>query len=389
MPSDFNATLNADASRAKFEEMRRLHPDVCGSMTIEQLAYGFVLVANEAMSRPIRNLTQSRGFDVSQHTLACFGGAGGQHCCAIAASLGMRRIFIHRYSGILSAYGMSLANVVHEAQEPISRNLLVNGALDPYFSQRLSELAKGVVQHLRKQGFDSKSIVAEEYLNLRYAGTDQAVMTLNNADGFEHSFVSSYQREYGFILDRPIIVDDIRVRGIANCVSRDRARIAKCDPHSTAPEADEFVICSFESGVDQDGRRQVGEQQTPLYSLEKLLAGHVINGPAIIIDKTSTIVVDPNCIATISDFGDVEIIIQRSAERQYSSSVCDPVLLSIFSHRFMGIAEQMGRTLQRTAISTNIKERLGTYCVALSCFYAHVNFCGQTSLVPYSGPMEV
>ncbi|KAK7879405.1 hypothetical protein WMY93_030741 [Mugilogobius chulae] len=191
-------------------------------MSVEEVAMGFIRVANEAMCRPIRALTQAKGHDTSQHVLACFGGAGGQHACAIARALGMKSVFIHKYSGVLSAYGLALADVVEEVQEPCS--LKYEEECYPELNRRVDCLSKRCTDTLCARGFKSGQITTEVFLHLRYEGTDCALMV--TADGFPPSsqsckagdfrsaFTKRYLKEFGFtIAGRPIVVDDIRVRG--------------------------------------------------------------------------------------------------------------------------------------------------------------------------------
>ncbi|XP_023215143.1 5-oxoprolinase-like [Centruroides sculpturatus] len=327
------------------------------SMSVEEVAMGFINVANEAMCRPIRALTQGKGYDTSQHILACFGGAGGQHACAIARSLGMSTVFIHRYAGILSAYGMALADVVHEAQEPCA--LVYNSDSYQIICQRIDSLVNQCKNELKKQGFDESSIITEPFLHMRYERTDCALMctsidyqsdhdTYKYGD-FKAAFIGNYKREFGFIIpDRPIIVDDIRVRGIGQT----HIDIAKSIPQSTEQAKIEMITkCYFEDGY----------HDTPVYLLQNLFYGHCLKGPCIIIEANCTILVEPDCEAYITEKGDVKIKIMSSVRRKIGTEL-DTIQLSIFSHRFMSIAEQMGRILQRTSISTNIKERLDFSC---------------------------
>ncbi|CAB1341068.1 unnamed protein product [Coregonus sp. 'balchen'] len=265
-------------------------------MSMEEVAMGFIRVANEAMCRPIRALTQAKGHDTSQHVLACFGGAGGQHACAIARALGMKTVFIHKYSGVLSAYGLALADVVEEVQEP-------------------------------------------------------------------------YLKEFGFTIpDRPIMVDDVRVRGSGKSGIKS---VTNTKMGSGFPKATTITKCYFEDGY----------LDTSVYLWEELPCDHNIPGPAIIIDKNSTILVEPSCVAHLTEGGDVCIAVGSDPHCLLGTEL-NTVQLSIFSHRFMSIAgqlvpreevlkegnrkekedEQMGRVLQRTSISTNIKERLDFSC---------------------------
>ncbi|KAK9799317.1 hypothetical protein WJX73_000073 [Symbiochloris irregularis] len=319
----------------------------------DEVAMGFIRVANETMARPIRALTQMRGYDVAQHVLACFGGAGGQHACAIARSLGMRTIFVHHYSGILSAVGIGLADVVVEEQEPAAEAL--QGKASQGLTKKLSQLQEAATKKLKQQGFRDDQIGVERYLNLRYDGTDVAVMTLCPENGNPaKEFEDAYKREYGFVLeDRSIQVDDVRIRATGRGVPLpDPGKITSKPGPLPKPVATNKAY--FEDG---------GRQDTPAYRLSTLKPGHDIKGPAIILDDISTVVLEPGCTAHITPNGDVRIDVKAAdGDKDLNADTCDPIQLAIFSHRFMGIAEQMGRVLQRTSISVNIKERLDFSC---------------------------
>lgn len=184
-------------------------------MTPEEVAHGFIDVANESMCRPIRALTEARGFETAQHNLATFGGAGGQHACEIAAKLGIRRVVMHKYSSILSAYGMALAEVVQEAREPSSETLGEDALVR--LEEKFSLLRQRASDGLLAQGITTSSIVHEEYLNLRYHGTDTNFMILRPADGdWLSALEKEHYRELSFTFPRSrrVLVDDVRVRGI-------------------------------------------------------------------------------------------------------------------------------------------------------------------------------
>ncbi|XP_053913707.1 5-oxoprolinase isoform X2 [Cuculus canorus] len=326
-------------------------------LTVEEVAMGFIRVANEAMCRPIRALTEARGHATSDHVLACFGGAGGQHACAIARALGISRVFIHRHSGVLSALGLALADVVQELQVPCA--LRYESQSFAALDERFEELELRCRRALEDNGFRGSGVRTERFLHLRYAGTDCALMVsakgfpstdASCASGdFRSAFTARYVTEFGFsIPDRPILVDDVRVRAVGSSgVSCDARRTPTGRP--LRPEM--VTPCYFDNGF----------METPVFLLENLESDHTIDGPAIVIDTNSTIVVEPGCRATITDFGDIIIAVGSGTPRPLSPQL-DAVHLSIFSHRFMSIAEQMGRILQRTAISTNIKERLDFSC---------------------------
>ncbi|KAJ1657454.1 hypothetical protein IWQ61_003145 [Dispira simplex] len=410
--------LDLETSQALFRELTdqingfRCTQDFASApLTVDQVAYGFIKVANETMSRPIRALTEARGYDSSHHILSCFGGAGGQHACAIARSLGITKVLIHRYSSILSAYGLSLADVVHEVQRPCSLTLTRGGDMPSSLRQNMEDLTAQCRAELQRQGFSEENIQLETLLNLRYQGTDSAIMTaVDRWDAGEtsrtiHSFESNYQREFGFSFpERAIIVDDIRIRGVG------RQSTAHDDPtpykelqrlfrqhvsssflaedtrESRAGKIDRMVSVYFEEG----------RLDTPVLLLSRLTPGDTILGPAVIVDSTFTAVVEPgwqvvvtsqHLVMTVPDKGlqtptletmqltqptETSRTDQGLCPEPHANPVdpmantktipCDPIQLAVFSHRFMSIAEQMGRTLQKTAISTNIKERLDFSC---------------------------
>ncbi|CAN1275191.1 5-oxoprolinase 1 [Linum perenne] len=354
--------LDIEATRKQFGELaeqinsyRKSQDSSAKDMSVEEIALGFINVANETMCRPIRQLTEMKGHETRNHALACFGGAGPQHACAIARSLGMKEVLVHRFCGILSAYGMGLADVVEEAQEPYSAVYGPDSVSEA--ARRESMLLKQIKQKLQEQGFREENITTETYLNLRYEGTDTAIMVkrIVNEDGsvseYDVEFVKLFQQEYGFKLqNRNILVCDVRVRGIGvTNILKPQVQ----EPASGTPKI--------------EGQYQVyfgeGWHQTPLFRLENLGSGQVIPGPAIIMNGNSTVIVEPKCKAMITKYGNIRIEIESSVGTvKIAEKVADVVQLSIFNHRFMGIAEQMGRTLQRTSISTNIKERLDFSC---------------------------
>jgi 5-oxoprolinase (ATP-hydrolysing) len=387
-PSIFGETedqpLDLEGTVRAFEDLtHQINSDMKDqNYSTDEVAFGFLRVANEAMARPIRNLTTMKGYDVTKHVLSCFGGAGPQHCCAIAKSLGMRKIVVHKHSGILSAYGLSLSDIVEERQEPFSGHELSPESFS-VIKGRLSCLLESAMTALLKQGFVQDLITHTCFLNCRYTGTDTAIMTpisLNSsrvsdvelAEDIQQciaSFISSYKREYGFeLLDRKILVDDIRIRAVGHNIDS----VTLTSPTTgtlrtnclSLPQPHSSSLVYFEGG----------RINTPVFLLKQFTSGEFsegdyfeVHGPAIIIQDVATVVVEPECVAHVSPIGNIEITVHSSGVRSISSTVMDPIYLSIFSHRFMGIAEQMGRTLQRTSISVNIKERLDFSCALFDC----------------------
>ncbi|XP_067628315.1 5-oxoprolinase [Eurosta solidaginis] len=365
--SNENEALEFAVTKEKFEELRKVINEYLNNgggggdmkkLSIEDIALGFIRVANEAMCRPIRALTQARGLDTSQHVLACFGGAGGQHACSIARELGISKVLVHKYAGVLSAYGMALADVVQETQEPCGLEFSSENAT--FFKTRLDALAAQCSTSLKAQGYSK--IELEPFLHLRYDGTDCALMcspsnTASKDDAllacygdFIATFLQRYRTEFGFVLqNRAIVVDDIRVRGLGKNITPPEVEIANAA--AATPNAEGSTSIFFEQGA----------YESPIYLTKNLLAGSKIVGPAILIDQLSTILVEPECVAEVTSYGDLVINVS-SSNRTVVDCKLDTIQLSIFSHRFMSIAEQMGRVLQRTSISTNIKERLDFSC---------------------------
>ncbi|AED94237.1 5-oxoprolinase [Arabidopsis thaliana] len=358
--------LDVAATREAFEKLagqiniyRKSQDPSAKDMSVEEIAMGFVSVANETMCRPIRQLTEMKGHETKNHALACFGGAGPQHACAIARSLGMKEVLVHRYCGILSAYGMGLADVIEDAQEPYSA---VYGpeSLSEVF-RRETVLLREVREKLQEQGFGDGNISTETYLNLRYDGTDTAIMVKGKKTGdgsaFDYAaeFLKLFEQEYGFKLqNRNLLICDVRVRGIG-VTSILKPRAVEAAP--VTPKVERHYKVYFEGGW----------HDTPLFKLENLGFGHEILGPAIIMNGNSTVIVEPQCKAIITKYGNIKIEVEPATSSvKLAENVADVVQLSIFNHRFMGIAEQMGRTLQRTSISTNIKERLDFSCALFS-----------------------
>ncbi|KAI9932480.1 hypothetical protein ASPWEDRAFT_55596 [Aspergillus wentii DTO 134E9] len=331
--------------------------------TPEEVALGFLKVADESMSRPIRNLTEARGFETASHHLACFGGAGGQHACSVAAVLGISRIVIHKYSSVLSAYGLALAEVVKESQEPISANYADSHSS---LEKRFDDITAAATADMGTQGFAEDQVRHELYLNMRYEGSDTSLMILKPEDSsdFLEQFRARHFREFNFNSERPVLVDDIRVRTTASSKVRTeksplvQLREATLKDVSTAPAS---ITKAYFDG-------QSSRIDTPVYLLDNLDKNTRVQGPAVIIDKTQTIVVVPDSVASVLETCIViDLKDAKSSKTDPAvSSEIDPIRLTIFGHRFMSIAEQMGRTLQKTSVSTNIKERLDFSCALFS-----------------------
>ncbi|ODM93006.1 5-oxoprolinase [Orchesella cincta] len=348
-----DSELNATKTLEKFKQLRSkinafneahgLEP-----LNVEEIALGFIRVANETMARPIRNITQGKGFDPSTHMLACFGGAGGQHACAIAKSLGIKLVSVPRYAGILSAVGIFLADVVIEENEPVG--LLITddnySRTNELVEHRFKVICEELGAKLKSEGNYSE-LKFEKYLNIRYSGTDCALMVKDSPPlkNFTARFVDEYSRQFGFQLQRELVLDDIRVRAVG--VNEIIHENEKQEEISTLPLG--TINAYFNTG----------SHETPYVAC----VPGIYRGPCLILDNLSTIVVEPGWVATVSDKDvKLEFEVLKNENEETRPIVLDSIMLSIFSHRFMSIAEQMGRILQRTSVSTNIKERLDFSC---------------------------
>jgi 5-oxoprolinase (ATP-hydrolysing) len=332
------------------------------AFTPETLALGFLTIANATMTRPIRKLSEGRGYSASSHNLGCFGGAGGQHAVFIARDLGIQKAIIPRYSSILSAYGMALADVVVENQEPVAWKLEENTLLE--LQARLDSISKKGVEALQIQGFKEESIVHECFLNMKYQGSDTTLMIRkpDQLSEFRASFNARHAQVFGFSQTRDILIDDIRVRSFGRSrgvnISSPFKELKKLDNrpvlHQPEPAFKRKVFFDIDGWVN-----------TNVYALDRLSPGTRINGPAMVIDETQTIVIDH---ASRAIFLPEHVVIEvgNVSQQQLSTDAADPVQLSVFSHRFMTVAEQMGHTMEKTSISVNIKERLDYSCAVFS-----------------------
>lgn len=329
--------------------------------SVESVAAGFVRIANSNMVKPIKQISVARGYDVQEYALACFGGAGPQHACAIAEALGIRTILLHPLGGVLSAYGMGLADATHTG---------VQSVLEPLTPVRLARLearfsfleATGCTA-LENEGFVVSQISHERSIDLRYAGVD-AYLTISLKEGgdLKSAFESWHEALYGYVKTGDAIeIVNIRVESIGVMPKPEEPKVAfKRDSLSTSLKVDEVTVFF----VSDEGLPV--PTPTPVYRRADLCAGHVSGGPALIIEDVSTIVVDPGWSFEVNEYG--HLLLKRTgAERsEKASTACDPVMLEVFNNLFMSVAEQMGTMLERVSHSANIKERLDFSCALFS-----------------------
>lgn len=351
--------LDAEVVARKFAELTaEFNAQTSRTLTPEEVASGFLNLANEAMGRPIRNTTEARGFAPEKHNLVSFGGAGGQHACSIATKLGIGRVMIHRWSSLLSAYGISYADLQKEAMEPFATKLSEDVA--PEIEGRMTSLRKGVEEELVSQGALAGSVEFDEALVLKYFGTDTTLTISKPEDGdYAAAFEKDHLREFAFSMARDIVIEAVKVRGTGNTGVQGK----------DIPALQERKAMAFSPRESSESQRLFvagAWTEAPIHRMP-LSAGDSVAGPALIIDDTQTILVEPSFQALIlTDHVLLERTGSTSPLSTAVSTTLNPIQLSVFAHRFMAIAEQMGNTLQRTSISPSIKERLDFSCAVFS-----------------------
>ncbi|MES1991320.1 MAG: hydantoinase B/oxoprolinase family protein [Pseudomonadota bacterium] len=307
----------------------------------EEVADGYIRIAVENMAQAIKKISVQRGHNVGAYALTCFGGA-----------LGMSRIFFHPLSGVLSAYGMGLADIRASRQRAIEAALDADGMA--HVTKAITKLDAETRAQVRAQGIEDGKIRTVPRLLLRYAGTDTSLQidhgTLTDVQA---AFEAAHRKRFGFIAEqKPIIIEALTVETIGRDADANEAKPAVV---SDAKEAmPERTVSMFTEGQ---------WHEAPLYLRDRLSAGHRIMGPAIIIEPHQTIVVEPEWQAEVTPLDHIMLTRLRTKRRDHAiGTKVDPVMLEIFNNLFMSIAEQMGFTLEKTAFSVNIKERLDFSC---------------------------
>lgn len=340
LPDFFPQKLHMDKVNDEFAKLTQLvnsekHGD--DQLTPEQVAMGFIEVANATMARPIRTLSEGRGFDTAAHNLACFGGAGGQHAVAIARDLGIRRVLVHKLSSILSAYGMALADIVVEKQDPEAT--IYGAEASARIQERFEAMAEEATKDLGSQGIPPHRVSHEKFLNMRYRGSDTALMIQRPDDGdFSRAFGERHQREFGFGQpDRDVLVDDIRVRSIGKAID-----VPVFSPFKDLEEAAGFPIldASAAKGTRRVHFETTGWTNVAVFHIDSIPRKVKIVGPAMAIDATQTILIEDDSVAIVLDDHIILDIVAVKTKTVGTDEV-DPVQLSVFGHRFMSIAEQV------------------------------------------------
>ena len=350
---DADAPLDADAVARAFASLAEEIRAATGDRRLPvEVADGFLRIAVDNMANAIKRISVQRGHDVTGYALACFGGAGGQHACLVADALGMTRVLIHPFAGVLSAFGMGLAD------QRVMRERAVEAALDDALMAELASAfdsldAEGRAE-MAAQGVDPARTSSVARVHLRYEGTDTA-LEVDRADraAMVAAFEAAHMRQYGFVApEKAHIVEALSVEVIGRSDAAADPAPAAPPPAAAAPEPVETVE-TFAAGA---------VHATPVHDRERLAPGTRIDGPALLVERNATTVVEPGWRAEIDAGGHLVLTRAAAPRRRAVGAAADPVMLEVFNNLFMSIAEQMGGVLRNTAYSVNIKERLDFSC---------------------------
>ncbi len=348
--------LDVETVREKFAA---LAGEIGDGRSPEAVAEGFVTIAVENMANAIKKISVQRGYDVTEYLINCFGGAGGQHACLVADALGMESVLIHPFSGLLSAYGIGLSSVFASRQQALLQPL--NDSSRAAIDDLIATLRHAVVTELAAQGIAEAAIVSRPVLQIRYDGTDSALPVPFGHDSIlraKDDFEAAHKAQFGFVYEnKPLIVEAVGVEG-SDGGTHGRDEIES--------DLEETAASPWKSrSIFADGAwRDAG-----IFRRGDLKPGHNVAGPALVIEPNQTIVVEPGWQAGITARD--HVLLRRVEKKRRQAALgtglsgktgADPVMLEVFNNLFMSIAEQMGVTLQNTAYSVNIKERLDFSC---------------------------
>ncbi|MDO9637222.1 MAG: hydantoinase B/oxoprolinase family protein [Pseudotabrizicola sp.] len=342
---DGTGPLDAGAAQARCEAISAQIAATTGQppMSAQELATGFLRIAIDNMANAIKKISVQRGHDVTGYTLQCFGGAGGQHACGVADALGMTRIFIHPFAGVLSAFGMGLAEIraLHEVQFDAPLSAMAEAR------EKLADITALVRAEVAAQGATNPRILARAHL--RYDGSHQPLeVAFDDAAAMLAAFEAAHLARFGFASpERAVLFEMLAAEAVG-----DGAAL----PAATAAQGQAEPLTTLRVWVE-------GWAEVPLYDRAQLPDGQTIEGPAILREATGTVVVEPGWQARVD--AAANLILERTKPLTRAHAVgthADPVLLEVFNNLFMSVADQMGATLANTAWSVNIKERLDFSC---------------------------
>ncbi len=345
---DGDAPLDADAARSKFEELSAQIAEETGQppMNPEELAEGFLRIAVENMANAIKKISVQRGYDVTKYTMNCFGGAGGQHACQVADVLGMESIYIHPFAGVLSAFGMGLADIRAIREHQFAGSIADNAAA----AQVLERLSGEARDEVLRQGIEADHVQMLRTAHIRTPGAHQTLpVPFGPVDEMTAGFDEAHRQRFGFVPDYDDLIVDLLT---AEAVGSTGEAAALPGGAETAPE-------------DRSARMytQGGWRDVPLVDRDAIRPGDTVAGPAIVVEPTGTNVLEPGWQAEgLRDGGLVLRRVVALDRKEAVGTSVDPVMLEVFNNLFMSIADQMGATLANTAYSVNIKERYDFSC---------------------------
>ncbi|KTD10947.1 Acetophenone carboxylase gamma subunit [Legionella gratiana] len=352
--SGANQEIDVQIVHQHFQDLVNKINDATGHIkTAEEVAEGFLNIAVENMANAIKKISIQRGYDVRPYVLNCFGGAAGQHACMVADNLGIEKILIHPLAGVLSAYGMGLAeiSVVHEqAIEKYFRRGIVS-----FLHSKFEKMKRMAHRKLKSQGLKNREMKSKRHVHLRYEGSDtQLIVEFGTMKSMREAFIAQHRKTFGFAAYRkPLIVEAITI---------------ECSiPSETDVEFTEKIIqCRSEHKIPQRGMVKVfthgSFHNASIYLREELRAGDCIQGCAVITDNHATTIVEPGWQAEVTPKKHLLLTRYQTLATKKVDINVDPAMLEVFNNRFMNIAEQMGEVLRKTASSVNIKERLDFSC---------------------------
>ena len=351
--ADGTEPLDGEVARGKFAALAgEIKARTGDKRSAVEVAGGFLEIAVENMASAIKQISIQRGYDVTEYTLCCFGGAGGQHACLVADALGMTRVFIHPHAGVLSAYGMGLADVGAMRERGVEAELTDH--LIPEISKLLDALASAAGAELAAQEVAPTLIEVRRKVHVRYEGTDTAlIVDFADLHGIIEGFEAAHRQRYGFVMpEKGFIVEAASVEAIGGARAADERVVeatARVMPLLPVSQVETYMAGGF--------------VETPVFERRALQPNDAIDGPAIIVEANATTVVEPGWRAEVTARDD--LVLERTRALARASAIgtdVDPVMLEIFNNLFMSIAEQMGVVLANTAYSVNIKERLDFSC---------------------------
>ena len=334
----------------------------------EDVAEGFINIAVQQMANAIKKISVARGYDVTRYTLQCFGGAGGQHACLVADALGMTKVFVHPLAGVLSAYGMGLADQSVIREQAVELKLMP-GAL-PDIAAKLDQLAAAACAELTRQQLASSGIVTHRRVHVRYEGSDSAlIVQFGDIAQIQTRFEAAYRQRFAFLMEsKGLVVEAVSVEAV---IAGDAPAEPLLPTHTLREVPRRESVKMYSGAAWHDAALVVREDLRP---------GDVIPGPAIIAEKNATTIVEPGWEASLTRLDHLLLVRREKRAIQYAAgTTADPVLLEVFNNLFMNIAEQMGLQLQNTAYSVNIKERLDFSC---ALFDANGNLIANAPHMP-------